>query len=318
MELEPQIAIEDLGEDGSLAEDRLLELLGDLARRGGPDESDDGVLDGALRAAHQSLSAGGQRRLAREIWSVLGPRVLEGTLQGHAYRKPRGHAGDFEIIDRMYRQETALAEELIRWDLYYHRQAAARAVRNRKDFLRRVLSGLEIRGGRSTHVLNLASGPCRDFYEYFRQSEFRNVSVDCVDSDFEAVAFALKLNAAFAPQLRFIPASVFHLQPVRSYGLIWSAGLFDYLDDASFVKLLRRCLSWAAPGGEIIVGNFSPANPTRPYMELVTDWRLHHRDADDLIDLADAAGAPPAGTTVESEEAGVNLFLRVRAGERRR
>jgi 3-oxoacyl-[acyl-carrier-protein] synthase-3 len=163
-------------------------------------------------------------------------------------------------------------------------------------------------------VLNLASGSGRDVLEFFEKNKPENTFIDCVDRDFEAVQFALRLNTRFAEYVRMIPANVFRLRLRKRYHLVWSAGLFDYLDDAAFVRLLRRCIGWCEAGGEVIVGNFASANPTRPYMELMADWRLHHRSSEELVSLAVAAGASPGQVSVDREAEGVNLFLRIKSG----
>ena len=59
--------------------------------------------------------------------------------------------------------------------------------------------------------------------------------------------------------------------------------------------------------------NFSTANPSRAYMEAVFDWRLEYRTPDELIALATEAGVKRERITVESEPAGVNLFLTIQA-----
>ncbi len=64
--------------------------------------------------------------------------------------------------------------------------------------------------------------------------------------------------------------------------LIYLAGPFDYLNDCTARTASIRLGEALAPGGQALIGNFGPANPTRPFMELVLDWTLVHRSADDL------------------------------------
>jgi len=59
-----------------------------------------------------------------------------------------------------------------------------------------------------------------------------------------------------------------------------------------------------------LIGNFAVANPTRPLMELILDWPLHHRSASDLHPLFGDIGA---GVTIEQEATGVNLFAVINA-----
>jgi len=92
--------------------------------------------------------------------------------------------------------------------------------------------------------------------------------------------------------------------------LVWSAGFFDYLNDRLFVCALRRYWRMVAPGGELVLGNFSTSNPSRTYMELGR-WFLFHRTEDQLKELALRAGVSPDATRVAQESAGVNLFLHI-------
>lgn len=64
-------------------------------------------------------------------------------------------------------------------------------------------------------------------------------------------------------------------------------------------------------GGEVVVGNFSTANPSRAYMELLGDWHLHHRSAEGLRRLAERAGWEANSVRIGAEALGVNLFLHV-------
>ena len=95
-----------------------------------------------------------------------------------------------------------------------------------------------------------------------------------------------------------------------SYDLIYSAGLFDYLKDRTARAAGARLAQALAPGGQALIGNFAVANPTRPLMELILDWPLHHRSASDLHPLFGDIGA---GVTIEQEATGVNLFAVINA-----
>lgn len=141
---------------------------------------------------------------------------------------------------------------------------------------------------------------------------------DCVDLDAKAVRFAESLCAGYADAIRFFHGNALTFKPTRHYGLVWSSGLFDYLEDRLFVRLLRRLLRFTEPGGEVVVGNFGDYNPTRNYMELLGGWRLIHRSREHLHALAAEAGASPENVSIGTEPEGVNLFLHVRTDREHR
>ena len=99
--------------------------------------------------------------------------------------------------------------------------------------------------------------------------------------------------------------------PPNRYHAIWSAGLFDYLDDRLFVLLIKRLMRALEPGGELAIWNFSTSNPTRPYMELMGEWFLHHRTAFQLSALAQQAGVSAGAVKIGQEAEGVNLFMHI-------
>lgn len=233
-------------------------------------------------------------------------------MQGYAYLKPNGYAGCYEIIDRVYQHRVSPDPGAANWDRYFHLMPATRAVRNRKDYFKAWLAD-RARTARAWRLLNLASGPCRDVSESFAGEGPDLGQVTCVDQDERAIAFARRLCEGSARRVRFVRSNVLKYQPDHPHDLIWSAGLFDYLTDAVFVRLLERLRGWLVPGGEVVVGNFAPENPTRPFMEVVLDWQLHHRSAETLRELAVRAGFAGPRVAVHAEGLGINLFLHARA-----
>ncbi|MEM8487693.1 MAG: class I SAM-dependent methyltransferase [Bacteroidota bacterium] len=246
--------------------------------------------------------------------SLLGPALSSSTMQGIAYEKPYGYAGDFWTLDLIYQNHHNTSPEFYRWDAFFQNCSAVRAVRNRKQLFKHLMLQLEAVTTGAVSVLNLASGPGRDVLEYFQSSVHPRCSICCVDQDQHAIAYAQKLCGDFREHIRFEQSNAFRFRSAEAYRLIWSAGLFDYLNDNQFVFLLNRLLDMLAPDGEVIIGNFSPANPSRAYMEVIGDWHLIHRSADQLVQLSQACSIDPQHVRVLAEPEGVNLFLHIKAG----
>jgi SAM-dependent methyltransferase len=198
---------------------------------------------------------------------------------------------------------------LRRWDEYNYEIAAARAVRNRKVYFKALVSE-HARRRQPMRVLNLAAGPGRDVYEWLVENT-GDVCFTCVEIDPAAISFARNLNRHYLDRVSFLHENALRFRPAASFDLIWSGGLFDYFSDRVFTTLLRRLLRALAPGGELAIGNFSVHNPSRPYMEVVGQWFLEHRTSDHLRSLAQSAGVDPGNVRIDSEDEGVNLFLRI-------
>lgn len=246
------------------------------------------------------------------IWKNWSYEHLDGSVQHMVVAKPHGYHGDFEIIDRMYCETVSGEVHLARWDKYFYDLSAPRAVRNRKKYFHQLLSSaVTALAPGSVSVLNVASGPGRDVREWFESRPEAQVKFDCVELDPKAIAHATQLCLPWQEFVRFHQANALRFKTDERFHIIWSAGLFDYLSDNLFVRLLRSFLKHCLPGGEIVIGNFGEYNPSRLYMEL-GGWKLFHRSAEQLLSLAQQAGVPVERARIGIEPEGVNLFLHIK------
>ncbi len=289
----------------------LLDYIQVLYDCGGPTEAEYDSLNDALNYYRTRIPIETWKTASQKVATIFGPSFKD-SIAGHAYCKPYGYPGDFEIIDKMYLEITSENPKLKKWDLFYHQHAAATAVRNRKTFFKNILKQKANQHKGTCQILDVASGPCRDLAEFFQENKPKNLQIECVEADAKAIEHATKLNQPYHEHLTFINKNIFRFHTEKKYHLIWSAGLFDYFDDRTFTRLLNRLIGNVEPGGEIVIGNFAVGNPTEGYMELFTGWYLHHRSPEQLIKLAQAAGIEDVNRIkVDQEEVGVNLFLRI-------
>jgi extracellular factor (EF) 3-hydroxypalmitic acid methyl ester biosynthesis protein len=171
---------------------------------------------------------------------------------------------------------------------------------------------------RPARILSVAAGPAMEIQHLLRKDpallRAGRTEISLIDQDARALEHARERIEALAAQagvevtLRCINTSIRAVIVEGlddSYDLVYSAGLFDYLKDRAARAAGARLVDALAPAGNAVIGNFDVANPTRPFMELVLDWPLYHRSADDLRSLFGDLGR---GMTVEREAAGVNLF----------
>lgn len=289
----------------------IISYLQEIAAKGGPEAADydnlsvcfsglgDMVRKGVISYDHFPAA-----------WQELRQVFLTAdTMVGFTVSRPHGYAGDFELIDRIYQQRISKDSQLARWDKYFHAQPATQAVRNRKEYFRELLAGIPGNGSGKVAVLNIGSGPGRDIREAF-DSGVNAVEIDCVDIDQKAIDYASDLLKPYAAKVSFHKCNALKFKPAREYDLVWSAGLFDYLDDKSFKFLLSRLLTMVKVGGKMVIGNFSKKNPTRDFMEF-GHWFLYHRSPIEMLSLAQECGIANDRISVESEAEGINLFLHI-------
>ena len=278
-------------------------------QNGGPEVCEYQEMDYLIEDLH-SLRKEGQIDDATfaSVTREFGEALSNETLQGHAFNKPYGYSGDFEIIERIYNHHTTDKADLVKWDLYWQNHAAARAVRNRREFFIQTLS--EQFGNHSGEMLNLACGPCSELAYYYSLHPESQLHVDCLDMDSHAISYARERLDGHLDKVNFINKNIFRFVPEKQYDLIWSAGLFDYFEDRLFVKLIERFKKALKPNGRLIIGNFDHTNTSKPYMELL-DWHLNHRSEEHLIGLAREAYPKGHRISVAKEREQINLFLQI-------
>ena len=214
-------------------------------------------------------------------------------------------------IDRIYTRFTSDESHLRSWDQFCQAQPAANAVRNRKHVFTGLLRELAASSDDAA-VLNVGSGPARDIADFLNSTPAQTIHFTCVDNDSHAIAYASRL-CGHTPRVRFIQANAMRFRPDRRSDLVWSGGLFDYLNDRQFVRVANRLYQSLKPSGVLVIGNFSQHNPSRALMELLLKWHLNHRSPEQLRTLARSMGASSHCISIDSEPEGINLFLRLRA-----
>jgi len=307
-------------------------LVGDLRSAEGStrgwleEELADLLVEAALgrclgRLAATGCSGKANRLPSGELWRTAGPLLEAGSLQLRARMKPRGYAGDYELLAAIC-EETACEDPLGRaFDRFFLRQAAPQAVRSRTRAAAAALVEQRLRRPGPFRVVHVGSGPAIDVELALRalpSAAREGLSVTLLDVDPEALDHArARLGPLLdAEALQFRRTNVARLSRAKNPNdilppadMLLCPGLFDYLDDAAAAEMLRLLWTRLAPGGTLLLGNFAPHNPTRPYMEWIGNWYLIYRTAEDLTRLATEAGIPAAQARVGEESIGIDLFL---------
>lgn len=254
------------------------------------------------------------------VFKEVFPYLMRSRFAERAYYKPKGFAGDFLMIELIYRQQPdgdgKLGKLIDHWAL---QQIPPRAVRGRRRLLRNLLDQLcreRLVRRESLRIMNLACGPTRELFDLIDQCDYsEKINALCIDIDPEALQYAnQEVNKpGHKAAVRFMNENVIKWAIGRvkhDFGpqdIIYSSGLCDYLDDRLVLALINRCFAQLNPGGVLIIGNFSPSNPDRLFMDHLLYWRLIYREDRDLRALF---AQSPFGQKLEFvvEEQGVNLF----------
>lgn len=259
------------------------------------------------------------------LWRIAGPLLEVGSLQLHARTKPRGYAGDYEMLTKICARFQCADPLGAAFDRYFQNQHAPGAVRNRTQFMAEVIvQERRRRGSEDCRVVSVGCGPAIDVrraLEILSPAERHGLRVALFDLDPAALDVARAALEPLLPadQISCERENLFRL-PHRGRGaerlgpadLLFCTGLFDYLEENDAVAMLAMFWESLTPGGRLTVFNFAPDNPSRAYMEWIGNWYLLYRDRQQLQRLAERAGLNSGHFSVAAESLGVNLYIDAR------
>ena len=265
------------------------------------DHTHDAIAGGDVHSAMTSLRIhlrDMRSRLDPGEWSTVGKQarrhplhdlLLESPFTRRAFEKPRGYAGDAELMDLIYGLRPTGELSPLGGMLYGYEfdSPCFQSVRTRRAVLAREID-LAAVGQGTARVLSVASGHLREV-EWSRAVRDGAVTITAVDQDRESLGCIDRDYGRFGVET--VAASVGDLlrRTVRfaDLDLAYAAGLYDYLDDE-----VARALTWALfrtlrPGGRVLIANFTPDTYDAAFMETFMDWRLVYRTPEQVRSLAD-------------------------------
>jgi SAM-dependent methyltransferase len=289
-----------------------------------PDEA--GVF-AAIDACLEELATTGvwgsaNRLPSGKLWEITGAWLQHGVLLHRARFKPRGYAGDDEmlrLICEEWRCDHPLGTIL---DRFFQSHAAPRAVRHRTRIVADAVVGAVTQSADEVRVASVGSGPAMDLVwaaEQLSAAQRERLHVTLFDLDPQALAAASNriTERLHAAQVHAVRANLYRLpqlapSPLVSSDVVACTGFFDYLNDADAAALLRALWNNVRPGGRLLVFNFAPHNPSRALMEWIGNWYLVYRDEEAMRKLAASAGIASDACDVKAEATGADLYIDAR------
>ncbi len=271
-----------------------------------------------LLGAKSSLDENTKKQLGKQAQIEFLPLLLLTDLMQRAYTKPRGYAGDYEMIELVYQNQgggTGVIGPLI--DKCFLNVAAACAVRNRRHILTKEILALTQSKDKTVNVASLACGPAVEIFDAYQQLQDKTkLKATLIDFDLHALAHAAdkRDQLRLGKQIELINENLIYLAlgkkkiEFKQFDLIYSVGLIDYFEDELVIKLINYFYDYLAPGGKIILGNFHPNNPDKALMEYILEWYLVHRTEEDMNNLFKASKFHKPCSKIQFEEQHINLF----------
>jgi extracellular factor (EF) 3-hydroxypalmitic acid methyl ester biosynthesis protein len=218
----------------------------------------------------------------------LRARMLEDPYIARAVHKPRGYAGDAELIEMIYSRRppegtSPLGLKLFDTSIGF---TAAEAVRLRRDYAQMVV---EQAHGDGKRVLSLACGHFGEGRDLIGKDLSGFV---LVDQDTLSLG---EVRRRYGAGLECHEANVFsYLRTAAARGerfdLVYTLGLTDYLDERAMQLLHRMVKAVLKPGGTFLLANFMPMHLAIGWLDAVMEWHLIYREPQKLLGYATAQG----------------------------
>ncbi len=258
----------------------------------------------------------------------LTPELVSGPLWRQAYCKPQGYPGDYLVMEHIYdgspRGDTSFGR--IAHLLGVH---IGQFVVKRKDLVREAIAAVLVRSRScgTINIVSLGAGPAQEVVEIARSEDavMRPVEFVLVDQDPDALRFAGRaVSGALSgrrdnPPLKIEPRQISVLRLLKEIDptrlvpeadMIYSAGLFDYFSDRTCRTLTQRLYAALRPGGLLLLGNMKAGTDMAWPLELIADWSLTYRSAENVLSWAD--GLDGAEISLRTEATGYDYLLSVR------
>jgi extracellular factor (EF) 3-hydroxypalmitic acid methyl ester biosynthesis protein len=260
----------------------------------------------------------------KQLWNI----ILCSPFMARTNLKPRGYAGDSEMMAMLYandyRGDSTFAKLMHKHPVEH---PAAQAVRNRRkviaDMVRNMKDHQQKEPGKKSRVLSVACGPAQEIQDILISHDDRKrYHFTLLDQDRTALYEAAKsvdetergLGGKIAvdylnESVRTMLSTPRLISEWGQFHFIYSLGLFDYLTPPVAAAVVKKLYQLLTPGGEMVIGNFHVSNPSKYYMAYWLDWVLYYRKQSDLKNLLRDASAK---TDVFFDDTGVQMFLHVR------
>lgn len=259
--------------------------------------------------------------------TLLTPMLLGAPVIARSYTKPLGYAGDFQVMQHIYKDgfegDTA-------FDRVWHKLACeeplAAGVRARKDLVKQLTAAEHARRrehGAQLRVMSLGCGPAREVVETLAEHPAPDgIHWTLIDQEEKALSVAYndvargiaERGCDASAQCLYLSFEQLIKDPRAIAGepedMIYCVGLFDYLPERRAAPLIATLFERLRPGGLLAIGNALAPNDHFWFGEFVLDWTLLYRDEAALRRLAGLVA--PASLTIRREDAGAYDFLLLR------
>lgn len=249
-------------------------------------------------------------------------------LLSHAFLKPRGYAGDYIIIEKIYENRSQASGFSFCADRAFLDDDYAIAVRSRMEKMKEALLEYTRENASETvHIVNMACGSCREIRLLLEDTAFpveNNITFTLIDQDEEALDYSReKIDKLLYGNIyvEYVQQSIYHYieNPENHYkelegaDLIYSIGLADYLPDEALKKFVSFSYSRLKTGGTLVIAHKDSINYNPLSADWWCNWTFHLRNEEEVVSLINNSGIKDFHLSVEREDTtNIILFIKIK------
>lgn len=240
--------------------------------------------------------------------NIMHPLFMLAPILNRIYLKPLGIAGDYEMINMLYKNDY-VGDSLFGKMLhkYICSKQTSEVIRTRVDFICEIISNLiseriNEKTSEKVKITSVASGSAIEIQKLISYEKNINyLDITLLDFLEEAIAHSKnKINLLEnkynrKSKIKFVKESIFNIIKDKKaldkiedgQDIIYSLGLFEYLTDSTCKILLKVLSQKLSKNGVLIIGNYINEAPLKGWMELGVDWYLIYRDEQKVLNLSD-------------------------------
>lgn len=246
---------------------------------------------------------------------VIRPHLMGAPVFERSWAKPLGYPGDYQIMLYAYLSNQPIETPSL-FDNVMHLYFAhtfGECIRGRLDLamaaIRARLEQIETSPDRPFEMLSVGAGAAVELPPLLSHPSAANTyqKIHLIEQDEHPLQYALENVApVLARHGDRIDLTAFNVSFVEVFqagrlvqeealgqqDVIYSLGLVDYFRQPRAKKFAKEMYAHLKPGGTLILCNVAKRREGCEWiLECLTDWRLHYRTEQDMLDMMDLPGA---------------------------
>ncbi|MCB2219789.1 MAG: SDR family NAD(P)-dependent oxidoreductase [Bacteroidetes bacterium] len=255
----------------------------------------------------------------KKFQSRLIPFIKDSQIFSHSLLKPLGYAGDFQLLEKLSKEEINTNGIAYHFDRIQIDYPATVAVKNRINWISsEVLKMLENRNSKKLKILDIGIGAGPIERKLIRIDN--RIEIELVGVDFEKKALDFLNNEFIGTKVSFSPV---HLnlrdkdapntlkKLSEEVDICLAVGILEAFNDKEAIEILKHILNGLPKNSVLFTENYLQDHPSRFFMEWYMDFYLGYRSQEQLVRMIEATGVSITDLQVKTDDTNSLALIKV-------